>query len=283
MTLSKEHPPFGTYALSPLRDALRLKSGLWRQSVRIVGSTLRHLSMIGQREPFDVETKRGNRVRLYPSQNVSDKKCFMGLGVLDQAENRFMALAVADTPDGRFKVVDVGANSGMYAILAANAAQDACKDLDLVCIEANPEMHRRLAFNLEASGVANAELFNCAVSDHEGIVHLSLDNWNLGQATIVENGKGRKVVAVPSRPLADIIGASGLDRIDFLKIDVEGHEVPALKPYLEAGGVRPLPHYIFAEVSHDPEDAIETLLLAHGYVVHERMEGDTLFKHQGAS
>ena len=234
------HPPFGTYALSPFRDGLRAASGRWRNKIRLVSSVLRQISTLGLKEPYDVEPADGFRVRLFPSNNVTDKKCFMGLGVKSIQQTQAIENSAKNAPADTFNFLDIGGNSGMYSIAAARAARLANKTFNLVAIEANPDMAQRLRFNLDASGVDNPHIVECAVSESEGIVHLSLANKNLGQATIVVNADDAVTVEVPARTLEDILDDAQMHQIDFLKIDIEGHEVPALRPYLESVKKKPL-------------------------------------------
>lgn len=274
--------PFGTYALSPFRDRLRAASGKWRNTIRFISSVLRQSSTLGLKEPFDVEPADGFKVRLYPSDNATDKKCFMGLEVKSSEQIDAMNASARNCSGETFNFLDIGGNSGMYSIAAARAARLADKALNLVTIEANPNMAKRLRFNLDASGVENVQVMECAVSDQDATLHLSLAKKNLGQAMIVDQAQAVDAVQVPARRLEDILDEAQMHDIDFLKIDIEGHEIPALKPYLESVNTERFPTMILAEIAHDPNDKIAKLLTNHGYRIAQRLGDDTIFSFEGA-
>ena len=282
MSNSSTQPPFGTHALSPFRNKLRAASGVWRHKIRFVSSVLRQAATLGLSEPFDIEPADGFKVRLFPSNNATDKKCFMGLEVKSTQQIDAMDNAAKHAPSETFNFLDIGGNSGMYSIAAARSARLAGKYFSLVAIEANPDMAERLRFNLQASDVKNAQIVECAVSDQEGTVHLSLAKKNLGQAMVVDSAETDVTVDVPARLLENILDEAGMTSIDFLKIDIEGHEVPALRPYLESVASDRYPKTILAEIAHDPDNQITDLLTSHGYSVSQHLGDDIIFSYQGA-
>ncbi len=52
---------------------------------------------------------------------------------------------------------------------------------------------------------------------------------NSGTGSLVVKEAGGKVIKVPVRPIDDILRAVGIDRVDFIKMDIEGAEREALK------------------------------------------------------
>jgi FkbM family methyltransferase len=127
-------------------------------------------------------------------------------------------------------VVDVGAHIGRYTLPAALTGSL------VVAIEPDPSNFIALRRNVELNGFRNVVLKNCAVSDRDGSRTLflaggpnrgtsSLDpQWapGVGGAAIPES------VEVACDTLDHILLPVSPGRIDWLKIDVEGHEVQVL-------------------------------------------------------
>ena len=268
-------PAFGTHALAPWRERLRLRAGRLRSVHKGLSSLVRRAAQAGTSAPFDVVNGEA-RLRLWPEENIADRRAFMGLSLRDPAEENAMRRAAANAKGGVFRFVDVGANSGMYSLALARAG--ASRRVHGVAIEANPIMFERLMFNLEASGVAwtlendGVLCVPCAVSDHNGTVRFDTSSSNLGEGRIASEGR-----EVSARTLLSILDEAGLDRIDMLKIDVEGHEVPALAPYLENAPRERHPKVVLAETLHD-DGTLASLMARHGYRTVASTRMDTIWE-----
>ena len=123
-------------------------------------------------------------------------------------------------------VVDVGANLGLSALVLAPLAAR------MLAVEASPRtaaaLRRTLAANgLEARVAVAAVALGAAPgeqafhdSPHSAGSHL------LSQETL--DGATRPSVTVPVETLDALVARHGLERVDFIKIDVEGHETEVL-------------------------------------------------------
>lgn len=119
--------------------------------------------------------------------------------------------------------VDVGANIGVYSSVLAR------KFGRVVAFEANPRLHRRL----RAAVPASVELRGSGLSDAAGRATLRIPLANgapafgfasLSSASLDPSAAVEEVQVSLAR-----LDDSAPDRIDFLKIDVEGHELQVLE------------------------------------------------------
>jgi hypothetical protein len=74
-----------------------------------------------------------------------------------------------------------------------------------------------------------ADVIRCAVGDHEGITDFAVPvvtsvHSDTGTARIGPASAGYEALRVPLRSLDSLAAEHGLDRLDLIKIDVEGHE-----------------------------------------------------------
>lgn len=117
---------------------------------------------------------------------------------------------------------DVGANVGVYTILAAKNA-----GADVVSIEPVPSTFRRLQRNVAVNNVAGQVDLKCFGASHSSgtlLITASEDSVN-HVVEKAEDGAGRQVIEVPVRSLDELMDGR---RPALLKIDVEGFEWPAL-------------------------------------------------------
>jgi FkbM family methyltransferase len=144
--------------------------------------------------------------------------------------------------------VDVGANCGFFSLMAARAVGDRCR---ILAIEPNPEMARRLRENVRLNRLSSIVVREVAVGASHGLAAGTPNAGNFGASAY-----GRVEAAaetgprVAMMPLLDVIQSAGLDRINVLKIDIEGHEDQALSPFFRAASERLWPEVIALEVSH---------------------------------
>lgn len=115
--------------------------------------------------------------------------------------------------------VDAGSNVGVYC--AAIGKFRRMQPIPLYAFEPNPDTYRRLVETVAPLGV---ETFNCALSDHEGV--LDFVSGTVSHIFTAADGQSEYTlraapVKIPCRRL-DSLAIKG-NRI-ILKIDVEGHE-----------------------------------------------------------
>jgi FkbM family methyltransferase len=173
-------------------------------------------------------------------------------------------------------VIDVGANVGWHSLLMARLAGPSGR---ILAVEPNPSVRDRLKANLDANEIENVTVLPFAFSNRDGRV-----GFYGPPATDGGSGSGHLAISdspgpeanfdVDARRLDALVDELGLQRLDLLKIDVEGFEWPVLlgaeisiakfRPqivfefnleYAGRGGGRP---EVFAE-----------FFQRHGYTLHE--------------
>ena len=181
--------------------------------------------------------------------------------------------------DGVF--VDIGANVGIYSLWAC---QYLSSQGTVLAIEPNPRVFDRLEFNLEANQPLQSEwprvlTAALAVSDREASLDLNLDRTNLGGSSLLSRPDAGARIKVHSQPLLAILTEFGIDRINILKIDIEGAEDIALRPFLQAADDHLLPQFMIIENSeHLWHSDLAADLKNRGYEVEFRTRMNTVYR-----
>ena len=137
-------------------------------------------------------------------------------------------------------VLDIGANEGFFSALAARLAGPAGT---VIAVEPQQRLQDVLRINLALNGTGTTHVCQCAIgAESGGTVELSLaPPGNTGSSSILNRYRwGGGVERVPVRSVPEILDELAIDRVDFVKVDVEGYEsqvVPSLMPLLEAGRI----------------------------------------------
>ena len=149
-------------------------------------------------------------------------------------------------------ILDCGANVGLFSLFLGRARR-------IVAVEPNPDTYGRLKRNLERNEL-RAVAVESAISDEVGMVRMSLS----GEPSVLGKVSPEGELEVPATTIDRLLGDHGIERVDLLKLDVEGHEIEALegaRESLAAGAIE----RIVAEF--DGEDALARLdahLRGHG-------------------
>ena len=126
--------------------------------------------------------------------------------------------------------VDIGANAGLYTLAAAPHVGTSGK---VLAVEPNPAVLERLKFNVALNGLESRVIVApVGVADAEGSFDLTLDDSNLGGSSLVET-RGARKISIACHTLLALAGKHGLEKIDALKIDIEGAEDKALAPFFK--------------------------------------------------
>jgi len=254
---------WGAFAPTPWRRAsLRAAHAVpadWPLAERIV-KVLRRPIKYGGQACYDVVVW-GWKLRLCRHGNRTEIKLLYAPQLWDAEERRFLAgqLGVGSV------FVDIGANAGAYTYWAARCMQGRGR---ILAFEPDDEMRSRLNFNLQQNAVQGVEVHAVALSDHQGTADFYIDREQRGRNTLETAASaeaGREVRRVELDTLHARLTASQVSRVDGLKIDIEGHELPVLKHFFAHAPVDMWPRVVLAEYTHDTDDAIAGLLNSVGY------------------
>jgi FkbM family methyltransferase len=146
------------------------------------------------------------------------------------------------------RVLDVGANIGMTAL----AFSQICPRGQIAAIEPVPRTFRYLQQNVTKAGARNLKIFNFALGSSAGTVLMQGHPSNFACSFVADNytipAGDHFSYEVPVRRLDDTFSELSLDRLDFLKVDVEGFELEVF-----AGAKEVLNTYkpiVFLEMNH---------------------------------
>ena len=223
------HVPFGTYPPTQFQAAVRAVGArlprVWL-GLRISG-LLRHILKATTHGPIDV-TVLGQRMRLRLLDNACERRLMVTPQFFDPEELDLLRGAMRRD----FQFIDVGANVGTYTVFVGKLVGPGSR---ILAIEPQAQALERLRENLELNEV-NAQIAPFAVGDAEGEVGFVVDSQNLGFTSInlQRRGRGeRHIVRLPVRRLIDLVREAGFERIDAMKVDIEGAEDIALLPFFE--------------------------------------------------
>lgn len=164
--------------------------------------------------------------------------------------------------------VDVGANIGLYTVPASECVGP---EGGVLAFEANPRTFRYLEDNLARNRVDNVWAENLAVGAMEGELRIASTAANPGEAHMALDGEAGDPVPVVT--LDAYAAAHGLERVDYIKIDVEGFEAAVLQG---ARGLLDANPAILVQTEYEPRHlarygdprAMADLLQSHGFFAH---------------
>jgi len=155
-------------------------------------------------------------------------------------------------------VVDAGANIGEVSLFAAKRVQPGGH---VFSFEPVPELATRLRHHVELNGFAVVEVFERGLADREGKANIYTPGTPFRDGT-VNDGMSTLYAGADHHTLAGSVLLTtldafaherGLNRIDLLKVDVEGAELPVLRGAREVLAVhRP---WVIVEVQQETSEA----------------------------
>lgn len=152
-------------------------------------------------------------------------------------------------------MLDVGANAGFHALTAGLFFRR------VVAFEPTPATATRLERNIMLSALRHIDVKRFALSNRIGEASFAVDPGHCG-ANRIGDRPAAQSITVPLRTLDSI--AADVGRIDFIKIDVEGHECEVLEGAKETIA-QDRPH-LFVEFNEPEHFNRFKAMLPRGYV-----------------
>jgi FkbM family methyltransferase len=125
-------------------------------------------------------------------------------------------------------VIDIGAHRGFHTLFFSKKVG---KRGHVISFEPSLRDRKRLELHLKINFCRNVELRDCALGEEEGSASLYVVRVNsvLNSLRPPDTPQESFPTPVPMRKLDDVLSQAQLDRIDFIKLDVEGGELGVLK------------------------------------------------------
>ena len=161
----------------------------------------------------------------------------------EAAEWRFVAVFLQPG----MTVLDVGAHHGFYSVLASKRVGSTGQ---VVAFEPSPRERKKLRWHLRLNRCKNVQLERFALGNQAGEAEMFLvEGKETGCNSLrpPQVSEPTRVVSVPLTTLDTYLCQQGIQRVDFLKLDVEGAELSVLKGAMELLLRHPRP-VILAEV-----------------------------------
>ena len=122
--------------------------------------------------------------------------------------------------------IDIGANLGEWTVPLARTVGATGR---VLAAEPAPRSAAALEATLAANALRQAEIIRCAVGDHDGSAEFAVPivtsaRTDTGTARLGPAGVGYEKESVCLRSLDSLAAEFRLNRVDLIKIDVEGHE-----------------------------------------------------------
>ena len=180
-------------------------------------------------------------------------------------------------------VIDVGANIGEVALMCSKRAGS---NGYVLAIEPCTGNFQNLKKNIDLNEWFHGEHLQIALGDSEGSVSLvEVENHNAGMNRVAFGSLTEGIEEVQLRKLDEVVDELGLERVDLIKIDVEGFELHVLR-----GAAKTIERFrpkLFVEI--DPAylaefgssvDGVEEFLSSFDYQITRASEPDTRSKDE---
>ncbi len=182
---------------------------------QLVGKALRKLKGPQYEPP---QTDNHERYLIQGSWMYVDDKDSLNLtkyGIYEPVETTMIKKLIKPN----YVVLDIGANIGYFTLMMAKQSKQ------LYAFEPEPRNYQTLQKNIEFNHLENVHLYNYAIAEVSGITTLHLCDTNRGMHRIYESQFCKEgTVNVETIAIDDLI-----EYADFIKIDIEGAELGALK------------------------------------------------------
>jgi len=147
-----------------------------------------------------------------------NQECMKGKAYQEDAVELMLKLVNPNS-----KILDIGAHIGTFSLAAA---ANGCK---VLAIEASPFHAGLIKSSAKSNQFDQLKVINAAVSDSDGFLEFFPDGpW--GRVILSQdNSSLNRVTRVKASSVRDLLKEAGWKKVDFIKMDIEGYEMAALK------------------------------------------------------
>jgi FkbM family methyltransferase len=168
------------------------------------------------------------------------------------------------TDNPRPVILDCGSNIGMAILFFKSLYPDA----EIVAFEPAPWACAAIEETVRANGLQGVTLHNAALAEDDGTLELHHDPEHPGSAvmSVYRDRMAGETVRVPAVRLSRYVTGP----VDFLKLDVEGSELPVLRDLVKSGAIAKIGQMVI-EFHHHMNPGVDNLseclaiLEAHGF------------------
>lgn len=165
-------------------------------------------------------TSLGHKITVFKNDHIGRK---IELNGLYEKENLSLLNALIKKLNDPV-VLDIGANIGNHALAFSTVAKV------VYAFEPLPEVFDLLKINVAQNKINNIQINNFALSDNaEEATIFMVQEGNVGASSFDKREQNVKPVTVKKQIGDDFIATNKINRVDFIKIDVEAHEVYVLR------------------------------------------------------
>jgi FkbM family methyltransferase len=183
----------------------------------------RHLHFTG---PFFVEIDRTRGFMLNHCGSVVENELFWsGIGGQWEAKSNLIWAKLCDGQDGL--ILDVGSNSGVYALIARIVAAE---EATIIAVEPIARVAELLRRNIDLNGKP-IRIEEVALSNHDGVATIYDFSSDLPYSASIERpfaGADRTYEVQTARG-DTLLKKLGSSRVTACKLDVEGHEAAVIE------------------------------------------------------
>lgn len=167
-----------------------------------------------------------------------DRLVYLGLhrvGLMGKEEARLLKRLI----EPGMQILDIGANIGLYTLLLSRLTGSSGR---VFAFEPEPNLFSALRKNCSKNRAVNVMPFQCAAGDYNGRATFRRASLNSGDNRLGPAGPDAQLIDVEVARLDDLLR---VPRVQFIKLDVQGHEFAALSGLEQLLAVSPNVRVLF--------------------------------------
>ena len=200
-------------------------------------------------------------INLYVNTGVQHERYIMFRGINQPA----LEHVLRQRTKPRAHCLDIGVLHGLFTLKFARWAGPEGK---VISVEANPTFVARLNESIALNGFDNIEQIHAAVHNQPGDIEFLIAHQP-GQSSIhahMVKDMLQEKITVPAIVIDDLIAEKGWDRLDVIKVDIEGNDCTALLGARQAiARFKPFIAFEWHESDPDIIAAVQDFLTNLGY------------------